>query len=152
MNFVEKVKTLADITIPAGTNYSNDIGTDADPKIVFAEGDLTLSGGATGAGLLVVKGRLDFNAGFAYRGLILAVGEGELDIAGANVGILGGLFIGKMIGPDVNGDYAYGIPQLSISGLSKFYYQGSGIQLGYSLLPMKNMVWREITPEIDPPY
>ncbi|MDA2934824.1 pilus assembly PilX N-terminal domain-containing protein [Acidobacteria bacterium AH-259-D05] len=149
MNLVEKVKGFADTIIPAGTNYSSNIGSDADPQITFAEGDLTFS--ESGAGLLVVKGRLDLKSGFAYRGLILVVGTGELDTVGP-VDLLGGFFIGKMIGPDVNGDYTYDIPQISISGVSKFYYQGSGMELGYELLPIKLKSWREIAPEFEPTF
>ena len=96
-------------------------------------------------------GPLDFSGGFHYRGLILVVGEGDFDLVGAEVGILGGVFLAKTI-DNGDGTYSYGIPRLTISGNSGFYYQESAIELAYMLTPMKTIVWREITRGVEPPY
>lgn len=152
MNFIEKAARIADFTLPNGTNASGmSFGTDADPKVAYCVGNCTMGGGGSGVGLLIVRGRLNFNANFSYRGLILAVGEGVFDMSGSNIGLLGGLFVAKTI-DNGDGTYSYGTPSFTFSGNSNFYYQGSGIRLAYSLLPVKVVTWREITPELEPPF
>jgi hypothetical protein len=121
----------------------------ATPEITYCEGDCSLKGGASGAGLTVVRGKLTMEGAFTYRGLILVVGEGNANIGGTNMGILGGLFLAKMI-DNGDGTYSYGIPKLSVRGQANVYYQASGVRLGSSLLSMKTVNWREITPEIEP--
>ncbi len=153
MNFIEnlEMQSLVDITLADGANYSGDLGSDADPKITVAEGDVRLGGGGSGAGLLIVKGRLDFVSNYDYRGLVLVVGDGEFDLGGGPVGILGGVFLANTID---NGDdtYSYGLPSFTIRGPGNFYFQSSAIDLALDLTPMKTIVWREITRAVEPPY
>ncbi len=150
MNFIENVKSAADTVIPNGDNRSGDsFGDDNDPQITYCEGDCTVGGGGGGAGLLIVRGRLDFNAGFAFRGLMLVVGDGEFNMSGGNVGILGGLFVAQTI-DNGDGTWSYGSPTFTVAGNSDFYYQESGIQLGYSMLPLTQLAYREIIPELEP--
>ena len=145
------MQSLVDITLADGTNYSGDLGSDADPKITVAEGAVRLGGGGSGAGLLIVKGRLDFVSNYDYRGLILVVGDGEFDLGGGPVRILGGVFLANTID---NGDdtYSYGLPSFTLRGPGDFYYQASAIDLALDLTPMKTIVWREITRAVEPPY
>ncbi|MDA2934745.1 hypothetical protein MYX82_10440 [Acidobacteria bacterium AH-259-D05] len=157
MNFVLRVKTVADVVLANRENYNQDLGDDGSvgsgsPQITYCVGDCSIGGTGHGAGLLIVRGELEFAGNRSHRGLVLVVGEGEFSTRGSNSGILGGLFVAKIIGPDAGGNYSYGDPKFTLNGTTKIYYQGSGIRLGYSLLPMKNIVWREITPEIEPPY
>ena len=153
MNFIENLvsQSLVDITLADGENYSGDLGSDADPKITLAEGDLRLGGRGSGAGLLIVQGRLDFVSNYDYRGLVLVVGDGEFDLGGGPVGILGAVFLANTID---NGDdtYSYGLPSFTIRGPGNFYYQESAIELANMLIPMKTIVWREITRAIEPSY
>ena len=152
MTFIENMEKVADTKLADGTNASGQsFGTDADPIVTYCSGDCTLGGGGSGSGLLIVRGRLDFNAIFAYHGLILVVGDGEYDQAGSNVGILGGIFVAKTID---NGDdtWSYGTPAITIAGNSNYYLQASGISLGYSLMTLKLLSWREITREIEPAF
>jgi hypothetical protein len=94
---------------------------------------------------------VDFNATFAYHGLIVVVGAGEMDQAGSNVGILGGLFVAKTI-DNGDGTWSYGSPAVTVAGNSNFYLQADGIALGYSLMTLKLLSWREITREIEPAF
>ena len=150
MNFIENVKSAADTVIPNGANRSGDsFGDDNDPQITYCEGDCNVGGNGSGAGLLIVRGRLDFNAGFAFRGLMLVVGDGEFNMSGGNVGILGGLFVARTI-DNGDGTWSYGAPTFTVAGNSNFYYQESGIQLGYSMLPLTQLAYREIIPELEP--
>lgn len=151
MNFIDRLAPIADITIPHLASNSVDLGDDANPIISCCPGDCTLGAGSSGAGLLIVKGRLDFNATFAYRGLILIVGDGEFNPSGANVGLLGGLFVANTI-DNGDGTWSYGESKFTIAGNSNFYYQYSGIEKGVAEIPMKQSSWREITRQIEPPF
>lgn len=154
-NFVTRVSVVADFhylgasTGLSGTNI--ELGTESSPKITVAEGDLSVSGSGTGVGLMIVKGDLDYSGAFTYRGLILVVG-GCITFSGANKSLIGGLFLANLQGPDASGNYSYGDTCFSLEGNSNFYFSGSDIALGYGMLPMRNVVWREITPELEPPF
>ena len=151
-NLVEGLVQFADITLPDGTNYNNDLGDETNPLITYCEGDCTVGGGNSGAGLLIVKGRLDFNANFAYRGLLLVVGDGVFDQTGAaNAAILGGVFVANTI-DNGDGTWSYGQPSLTIAGNSDMYYQKSGVRLAYGLIPMKQLGWRQISSELEPAF
>jgi hypothetical protein len=152
MGFISKTSAVADLKLPDGTNHAGEnIGTDAAPQITCCEGDCRLGGNASGAGILIVRGRLRFQAAFAYHGLILVVGEGDFDMSGLNAGILGGLFVAKTI-DNGDGTWSYGTPSFTVAGNSNFYYQSSGIGMEFGLLPLKNITWREVFPELEPPY
>ncbi|MCZ6484173.1 MAG: hypothetical protein O6826_00560 [Acidobacteria bacterium] len=152
MNFINKTAAVADVTLAHGTNFSgSNLGTDAAPQITYCEGDCRLGGSSSGAGLLIVRGQLTFQAAFAYHGLILVVGEGDFDMSGSNVGILGGLLVANTI-DNGDGTWSYGIPAFTVAGNSNFYYQEGGIGLGFGLLPIRKLSWREVYPEIEPPF
>ncbi len=100
MNFIDGISAFADTTIPDGSNYSADMGDDDNPEITWCPGDCTINGTSSGAGMLLVQGRLVLSGNLDYRGLILVVGDGRFDQPG-NVDILGGIFVAKTID---NGD------------------------------------------------
>jgi hypothetical protein len=152
MGFISKTAAVADLKLPDGTNYAgNNIGSDAAPQITYCEGDCRLGGSSSGAGILIVRGSLRFEAAFAYHGLILVVGAGDFDMSGSNVGILGGLFVAKTI-DNGDGTWSYGTPSFTVAGNSNFYYQATGIGMGFGLLHLKRLTWREVFPELEPPY
>ncbi|MDA2928080.1 hypothetical protein MYX78_12795, partial [Acidobacteria bacterium AH-259-G07] len=150
MNFIEGAAALADITVSGGQIYSADLGSEADPKITYCEwSSCKLAENASGAGLLIVNGKLEIKRNFSYHGLVLVIGAEMKIPKDGNTNILGGLFLARLV-PDGAGGYAYGVPKIEIDGTHKFYYSGNGIRLGYSLLPFKCLAWREIIPEIEP--
>lgn len=75
------------------TNFNE--GTLMNPKIVRIEGDVSLPGGSTGSGVLVVNGNLTLNGGFKWLGLIIAyAGDSKIEIkfdGGATV--IGGIVV-----------------------------------------------------------
>lgn len=82
-------------------------GTPSAPQITVVQGDLTLKGGTSGAGILVVKdgGQLITRGDFTFYGLILVQGaaadmETSLNFAG-NTNIYGGMMLGSV---DSNAD------------------------------------------------
>ncbi len=156
MNFVTRAKAIADVIYPDATTFNGDLGDDGSvaggsPQVTFCDGDCQFGGNGHGAGLLIVTGRLDWNARRKFRGLILVVGDGELNIAGnggGGKGILGGLFVSKITGAP--GSYTFADPLVTIGGQMHFYFQGSGVRMAYSLLPYRLLGWREVTPELEP--
>lgn len=152
-NFINKVSSVADYRYPGGTTLSGTnivLGTESSPKITLAKGDLTISGNGSGAGVLIVKGTLNYQGAFDYTGVILVVGDGEAIFGGANKALIGGLYISKLVKDDDDDNYSFGIPSFSLAGNSKFYFKSQSVRMGGSLLPMKTLLWREITPEIEP--
>lgn len=149
MNLIDGISAFADTTIPDGTSHSGDMGDDDHPEITYCPGDCTINGGS-GAGMLLVQGRLDLTGNFDYRGLILVVGDGEFDESGT-VDILGGIFVAKTI-DNLDGTWSYGEPRFTLGGNSSLYYQSSGIRLAYGVIPMKQLGWRQISSEIEPAF
>jgi len=148
-NFIDGIIGFADTTIPDGSNHSGDMGDDDNPEITYCPGDCTITGGS-GAGMLIVQGRLDLSGNFDYRGLILVVGDGEFDESGT-VEILGGIFVAKTT-DNGDGTWSYGEPRFTLGGTSSLYYQASGIRLAYGVIPMKQLGWRQISSEIEPAF
>jgi hypothetical protein len=55
-----------------------DIGTEAEPKFTFVDGNLDLNGGEHGAGLLIVTGTLTQGGSASFKGIVLLLGDGKL--------------------------------------------------------------------------
>jgi hypothetical protein len=73
----------------------SDFGSDAEPLLTYVEGDCDFSG--DGSGLLVVTGKLTFHGTATFKGVILLLGEGELDRnGGGGGGIYGALIMGRL--------------------------------------------------------
>jgi Tfp pilus assembly protein PilX len=65
-------------------------GTATLPVINVVTGDLSLSGGFTGAGILLVEGNLTISGNPSYSGLILVIGKGSVTKNGGGNGTLDG--------------------------------------------------------------
>lgn len=148
--FIARISAAADIVYPGGTSLSGgsiQLGTEDNPQIVVVNGDLDLAGNGDGCGILIVKGNLDYSGGFNYDGLIMVVGEGSVNVGGANKSIIGGLYLARLE-QDQNGNPTFGAPSFTLGGNSNFYFRGESIRMAMNLLPLKQLGWREITPEI----
>jgi len=62
------------------------LGTNANPQITFVNGDLSLNGAVSGAGVLVVTGNLSFGGNTSFNGLVLVVGQGNMSENGGGSG------------------------------------------------------------------
>ncbi len=96
---INNITTVADqvltgpVTDPPG-------GTAAAPLITVVNGDLTLSGGFTGTGLLVVTGVFNTNGNTIFNGVVLVVGKGIWTSSGGGTGVFnGGFIIAKIYDP-----------------------------------------------------
>jgi hypothetical protein len=146
--FVSYVGVYADEKVPPGQGPVGGLGTKENPRTVLAEGDLKLTGNTTGYGLLVVKGELDTKGTFGYNGMVLVIGKGSL-IYGGSASILGGVVIAN-----ITPSKTLGTANISVHGggndSAGIYNSSDKIALGLSLLPMRTISWREITPEVEP--
>jgi hypothetical protein len=108
---------------PTGTvmNTSATYGTVADPQVTYFDGNVKFTGGAMGAGVMIIDGNLDINSSFDFAGIIL-VGAcpscwGEVKGVG-DANILGALVVGNAL--DATAVF---------SGTASFWYSCEAIQL-----------------------
>lgn len=81
------------------TATTTDIGTEASPKFTFINGDASIGPNADGAGLLVVKGTLTLNGNFNFFGLILVLGNGNVQRTGGGAGKVTGAMVVARVTP-----------------------------------------------------
>jgi len=147
MSFVNQLAAFANNNLPGGDHNSVTWGTPASPEITFINGNARLGGNGSGAGLMVVKGTLDYNGAFNYVGLVFVLG-GNMQMSGANKSLIGGTFAAHII-DNGDGTYRYGIPEIRFNGNSNFLYSAQAISLATDLLPMRVLNWRT-TRELEP--
>jgi hypothetical protein len=114
-----------------------------DPKVVVVNGDLHLSGGLSGGGLLIVTGDLQLSGPFAFSGLILVIGSGSLEVHDSGEGVAGGIVVANISNQD--GVIGFGTPHVSISGSSRIVSQKDAVRMAIGLLPPSQISFREIT-------
>jgi hypothetical protein len=98
------LKSLIDAVAaaPGAHVYGNDpssisMGSAASPAINFIDGDLTLAGTTNGYGVLVVTGKLIGSGAFHWHGIILVVGDGEMEYQGGGFPEIDGtVFVSKI--------------------------------------------------------
>ena len=78
------VVTAAGGCSATGWGTAGDAGCAASPRVVHATGDLTVDGGS-GAGVLLVEGRLRITGAFRYSGVVVARGGIDFDAAGSAI-------------------------------------------------------------------
>lgn len=124
-----QIMAAADCT--STSQCSSPYGTTAAPMIVAIEGDFTMKGNESGAGILLVTGTLTVNGTPNYQGLILVIGKGDYLQNGAGNGTFSGaMLVANTHTPwDPQGRYV-GTPTYNINGggnSSYVYYDSSNI-------------------------
>ena len=156
-NLVQNVENAANKFYPSGTSISNAIlGTAASPQVTVVNGDLTLSGGSIGTGILLVTGTLTFKGDFTYDGVILVVGNGIFQQNGGGTGA----FTGAIVVANIAGNSNYatnptegnlaaklGSPSYTNSGGggSSLTYSSCAIDIGMNSSSYTVIARREIT-------
>jgi hypothetical protein len=120
---------FADHILEPGT-YNNDYGGEEDYKIVYATGDITLSGDRDGYGLLISRGSISITEKYRWVGIILvgdqfSVGGGP----GPDVKIYGMVYVGNSSGADE-------APEIDIMGKSKVVYSSEAINKTQRRIPL----------------
>jgi Tfp pilus assembly protein PilV len=109
----------------AATGLSNP-GTAAAPKIIYVDGDLTLSGNLTGYGILVVTGTFSASGNVGWNGLVLVVGQGNfVGSGGGNNSYNGAILVAKTLDSSYNPLASLGAPTFDFNG-------GGGNGMNYS--------------------
>ncbi|MDH3283205.1 MAG: hypothetical protein OEQ13_00550 [Acidobacteriota bacterium] len=99
-DLAKMIEGMAEIVGDANTP-KGDIGTPANPKIVFIQDDYDLKGNFHGAGILWVTKKLRLQGTVKWNGIIFVVGDGEVERYGAGNGyISGGAIVANISGPD----------------------------------------------------
>ena len=99
---------------------SGAMGTDANPKITFVNGDLNMST-QTGSGVLVVTGTLTAKGVPAFDGLILVIGQGTFQASGGGSAVFNGtIFIAQ------TNSHTSPYGQLGTLGSPAFGWNGGG--------------------------
>ena len=122
---------------PTYVNTTTPLAYTGNMNIVYfnMQGNKTikLSGGTTGAGILIVDGNLELNGGFTWYGIVIV--RGALDYTGGGEkNITGGIVAGETatIEIDVAGN----------AGI--LYCSGAGDWVNNSVSPLKISRWREV--------
>ncbi len=113
-----------------------------DPRITVVHGDLQVSGGVSGGGLLIVTGDFSSSGPFVYSGLILVIGAGSLNLAGAGTVVEGSVFAANLM--DNGGVIDFGAPRLSIRGDARLFSNEAAVRMASGLLPPLQISFREI--------
>jgi len=90
-NVTSLISSFANQTITGPTSSVN-LGTDANPQITVVNGDLSLGGGTSGAGILLVTGNLNLNGLVSFNGIVLVIGQGTVSVSGGGGGQFNGAF------------------------------------------------------------
>jgi hypothetical protein len=96
---LDELQTMAVDRSRYFTTTTTDIGTQANPKFTFVNGDASIGPNAEGAGLLVVTGTLTLNGNFNFYGLILVLGNGTVLRTGGGSGVVTGAMVVSRITP-----------------------------------------------------
>lgn len=100
ISFVGELKAAAGLLGDSSTP-TDQLGTPANPKIVFIDDDYVVNGAIVGAGVLVVTGQLILDGQAAWQGPIFVVGQGDFDRSGSGNGVVsGGMIVANVEGPD----------------------------------------------------
>jgi len=113
------------------------------PRIVLVKGNLAAPEGLSGAGALIVTGKLECAGTLDYRGLILALGDGELSLAADGPGIAGGVVTAKLV--DSGGGFTFGTPEIKIGGATRITADKEFVRMALRLFPVEQISFREIT-------
>jgi len=95
---VQDVSNAATQTYAGNTSNPPNLGTDAAPKVTVVDGDLTLTGATSGAGILLVTGQINFTGNFTFHGVLLVIGAGVLQASGGGSGDFHGAVVVANIG------------------------------------------------------
>jgi hypothetical protein len=89
VNTITSAADSANIYVGNSSSITNP-GTNAAPVINVVQGDLSVGGGFSGTGILLVTGTLTMSGTPSYNGVIFVIGKGIFDKNGGGNGTLNG--------------------------------------------------------------
>ena len=128
---------MADYTFTGPLSFGSgtpSYGTLADPKVTAVNGNLTINGTWTGAGILVVNGNLAMGGGCQFKGIVVATGD--LTVSGGGPADVARI-IGAVIyqGTLVNGS--------TFGGSGRVWYSSEAINSALNVSRYTLAWWRE---------
>ncbi len=146
---------VSSVTLVAGNEgnvYGNNptishYGTIANPQVNVVQGDLNVSGGLTGAGILLVTGTLTMSGNPSYDGLILVIGKGALVKNGGGNGTVDGAMLVANLYSGTPPTYGSLLPTTGAPGIPSVTWNGGGnVQWNYdscwSTAMSQSLAWR----------
>ena len=97
----------ADTNLPSGTYSTGTVlGTQSNPMITYASGDVNFSGSAYGYGILIVNGNINLSGNFTFHGIVIAYGESTINTkTTGDSGIFGAaIFVGDNVNMQSTGN------------------------------------------------
>ncbi len=96
-----EVRDLADVVGDSSTPKAS-LGTVADPKIVYIEGDYDINVDVDGGGVLWITGDLHATSEFSWTGVVFVVGTGQFwrQMAAERGSYSGAFLVANIAGPD----------------------------------------------------
>jgi hypothetical protein len=93
---INDYKNSADIKFTSSTHYTGNLGNydEGDFRVTHANGNLRISGGSQGAGLLLVDGNLEITGGWEFRGIVIVTGQVIFRGGGGGKRVVGTLLVG----------------------------------------------------------
>jgi hypothetical protein len=124
-NLVNTLANYADVAYPKTGNCpcaptGGIAGTNSAPQITFVNGDFNMGSGS-GAGVLIVTGTLSFTGNAGFNGLVLVIGQGNIqESGGGNGGFNGTVFVAKTHSSPFPGT------ELAVLGTPTYNWSGGG--------------------------
>ncbi len=146
----DRFRSIADAYYPQETNRINnaEFGTPGNPQVTVIGDQLTIGGGSSGSGVLVIDGDLEIRGNFDFEGLIIVTGRGNMTFgnlsAAGNTNIHGAVLVGVPSGTSLTGD-------LDIRGNIDIWYSEQTLNaaramLGADLKKPAIVSWRRVLP------
>lgn len=107
------------------TSFSGMAGTTDSPALTFVDGDCSLDGGA---GLLIVTGTLNMKGNPSFNGLILVLGDGDVERDGGGNGTIYGAIAVARFAQNGNGPFLAPTFSTSGGGNSTMQYDSSAVR------------------------
>lgn len=123
-----------------------DWGTLETPAILFGSGDIKISGGGGGAGVLVVDGNLTISGDFQWHGLIIARGQVAFAGGGGRKRVTGGIVVERDVlsGTDTKSSSGFLSSDLSVNGTVDVLFSRATLAIVNRALATYTILnWRE---------
>ena len=123
---------LADLSYPAGTSNPDmsTWGAIGDLKVVHVAGDLSITSNGSGAGVLIVDGDFHLGGTVNYNGIIIVLGNVDIQGGGNAKNIVGGMMVQGTLSGTTN-----------VAGNVKLMYSSAMINQLYSLTRYQISSW-----------
>lgn len=146
--FVEELKAHAEVIgrdfDATSDDYKKDLGSTNSPKITYVKGDMSMTGNASGAGILLVDGDYG-NSGTPYfEGLVIVLGD-TFGISGGGNGGLSGALITAPMEDSTEGDkqFASTVVVSEGGGNADYSHDPAALSSAFNLLPEELQdLWR----------